>query len=256
MEIIRSKQNPQIKDWKKLRTAKARKKSQSYLIEGSHLAQEALKWKVPVKQWIMTQTYYSQYEEELGQTIQASSITVIDDSLAKELSATVSPQGIFAEVSIEAYHLEELKGGKKFILLDQVQDPGNIGTIIRTADAAAYDAVIVGKGSADIYNDKIIRSTQGSIWHIPIIEMDLTEAMSHLQQANIPVYATSLDRNAKSYKEIEQTAGVAIIVGNEGNGVSDELIQLADQTIYIPMPGHSESLNVAIAAGILIFNFI
>lgn len=256
MEIIKSKQNSQLKGWKKLMTAKARKKSQSYLIEGTHLAQEALKSNVPVKQWIMTQSYYESYIEVLGQSISPSSITVIEDSLAKELSATVSPQGVFAEVKIIQDSLEYLNKGKRFILLDQVQDPGNIGTIIRTADAAAYDAVIVGKGSADIYNDKLIRSTQGSIWHIDVIEMDLLEAINHLKQAQITIYVSTLNNEAKSYKQIQESDSCAIIVGNEGRGVSEEIISMADESIYIPMPGKSESLNVAIAAGILMFHFI
>lgn len=254
-EVIRSKQNASVKAWKKLSTGKGRKKSQSYLIEGTHLAQEAVKWKVNVKQWIMTETYYHNQIEEIKLSADTQNITLIDDSIARDLSDTPSPQGVFAEVNIEVNSAIDLNG-THYLLVDRVQDPGNLGTMIRTADAAAYDGVIIGDGSVDIYNEKVIRSTQGSIWHLPVIEMPLEEAIEKLKVNNIPVYATALHRDALSFKELPTDKPTAIIVGNEGQGVSQSIQDLSDQCIYIPMPGNAESLNVGVATGVLLFHFV
>lgn len=143
--------------------------------------------------------------------------------------------------------------GKKFLLMDAVQDPGNVGTIIRTADAAGFDAVILGRGSADLYNPKVIRSTQGSHFHIAVIEADLSEWLFRLHDEEIPVYGAFLDETAASYDQISRKDSFAIMVGNEGNGISKDLEQHIQHKVYIPIYGKSESLNVAVAAGILMY---
>lgn len=252
-EVIRSKQNAHIKAWKKLLTPKGRKKSKSFLIEGTHLAQETLKWDVPVKHWIITEDYYKNHIQELALPIN-SPINIIDVDVAKELSATQTPQGIFAEVLINNKQTEMIKGSR-YLLVDRVQDPGNLGTMIRTADAAGYDAIIIGEGSVDIYNEKVIRSTQGSIWHLPVLEMPLEKAIEDLKAMGVQILATALNNDAVSYKNIEQNTPVAIIVGNEGQGVSETIQKLSDQLIFIPMGGHAESLNVGVATGILLFHY-
>lgn len=251
-EVIRSKQNTQVKAWKKLLTAKGRKKSKSFLVEGTHLAQETIEWNVPVKQWIITEDYYNNMQE-ISLPVD-SPITLIDVDVAKELSATQTPQGIFAEVVIDEKQTEMVKG-TRYLLVDRVQDPGNLGTMIRTADAAGYDAIIIGEGSVDIYNEKVIRSTQGSIWHLPVIEMSLDKAIEELKAMGVQVLATALNSNAVSYKETAQDTPVAIIVGNEGQGVSEHVQKMSDQLIFIPMAGHAESLNVGVATGILLFHY-
>ena len=253
-EIIRSKQNAQVKAWKKLLTSKGREKSQSFLIEGTHLALEAIEWKVPVKQWIMTEDYYQQNSQALNLS-EDTPITVIDGDIAKELSATQTPQGVFAEVEATEKQ-SELVTGTRYLLVDKVQDPGNLGTMIRTADAAGYDAIIIGEGSVDTYNEKVIRSTQGSLWHLPVIEMPLPKAIEDLKAMGVQVLTTALNKGAISYKETDQTMPVAIVVGNEGQGVSEEIQAISDQLIFIPMPGNAESLNVGVATGILLFHYV
>lgn len=254
-DVIKSKNNPKIKAWKKLLTKKARMITQSYLIEGTHLAKEAIQERAPIHQWIITENYYDEHPEIIELLDTTTEITYVSDSVAKELSATQSPQGIFAIVGMdnsEAFNWN----GSRYLLIDQVQDPGNLGTIIRTADAAAIDGIIIGHGTVDVYNDKVIRSTQGSIWHLPMIEMNLIEAIEQLRNNQVKVFATALHKDAKSYKEINNIEKMALVVGNEGQGVQEVIQELADELTFIPMPGKAESLNVSVASAILLFHFI
>ena len=138
---------------------------------------------------------------------------------------------------------------EKLLLLDRVQDPGNLGTLIRTADAAGVDAIILGEGCADPYNPKVVRATQGSLFHLPLIKADLSEFIDELE---IPVYGTALEE-AIPFKQVEPSETFALLVGNEGQGVSEELLGKTTKNLYIPIYGKSESLNVGIAAGILMY---
>ena len=144
---------------------------------------------------------------------------------------------------------------RKVLLIDAVQDPGNIGTMIRTADAAGMSAVILGKGSADAYSPKTVRSAQGSNFHIPVVRGDLHEWIDRLQDDGVKVFGTSLD-DAISFREVEVSDAFAVIVGNEGAGISPQLLAKTDQNIIIPILGAAESLNVAVAAGILMYAFV
>ncbi|MEH6857153.1 RNA methyltransferase, partial [Priestia megaterium] len=169
----------------------------------------------------------------------------------KLLSDTETPQGIIA-VCFQTKHAEIIHTAQKVLLLDAVQDPGNLGTIIRTADAAGVEAIIVGEGSVDVYNPKVVRSTQGAIFHLPIVKGDLLEMISLLKEREIAVYGTSL-QNGKVYTCVKPSNEFALVVGNEGNGVSEKVLEQTDQNLYIPIYGKSESLNVAIASGILLY---
>jgi len=133
--------------------------------------------------------------------------------------------------------------------LDRVQDPGNLGTLIRTADAAGMDAIILGEGCADPYNPKVVRATQGSLFHLPIIKRNLATFMDEI---DMPLYGTALE-NAIAFKAVEPSETFALLVGNEGQGVSEELLGKTTKNLYIPIYGKSESLNVSIAAGILMY---
>lgn len=144
---------------------------------------------------------------------------------------------------------------RKLLLVDAVQDPGNIGTMIRTADAAGIDAVVLGKGSADAYNPKTLRSAQGSHFHIPIIRGDLADWIEDLQDREVKVYGTAL-QEAVVYTEVETSGSFALIVGNEGSGIHPQLLAKTDQNVIIPILGQAESLNVAVATGILLYQFV
>lgn len=241
--MITSTQNSQVKEWRKLHTKKYRVKTNTFLIEGYHLIEEALK-----SGWTI-ETIIVQQGIELPDWLAEHKYQLIDQQVFAAITQTEAPQGIAAVVRIKD-SAETL--GNYLLLLDQVQDPGNLGTMIRTADAAGFSQVVLGKGTVDLYNDKVIRASQGSIFHIPIIQADLLEFIPALQSQTYTVLASALE-NAVAYDRIEQLEKVALVMGNEGSGIAPEILQLADKCIKIPIYGQAESLNVSIAAGILMY---
>lgn len=246
MKYIQSIQNPQVKQWKKLLTKKERDRSETFLVEGFHLVEEALK-SDQVVEIIVSEKTGEPPRLDTGSV----PITLVTEEISNSLSETEAPQGIYA-VCRQAASEAGLQKAKTFLFIDAVQDPGNLGTMIRTADAAGIDTVIVGHGSVDIFNSKVLRSAQGSHFHLPIIRGDLLEWTSKLAEKNIPVYGTALE-GASLYTEIAPGDSFALIVGNEGNGVSIELLTKTSANLYIPIYGKSESLNVAVATGILLY---
>lgn len=247
MKQIQSVKNPQVKQWKKLLTKKERDKTGTFLIEGFHLIEEALKQREQIVEIIVSDKIELPPRLDFG----SNSITTVTDEISKELSDTETPQGIYA-VCRETVDQTYVEKAKSLLLIDAVQDPGNLGTMIRTADAAGIDAVIVGHGSVDIYNSKVLRSAQGSHFHLPIVRGNLEEWIETLKKRNIPVYGTALE-NAKTYTEIAPQEEFALIVGNEGSGMNKDLLAKTTSNLYIPIYGQSESLNVAVAAGILLY---
>ena len=241
--MITSSQNSQVKEWRKLHTKKYRAKSNTFLIEGYHLIEEALK-----SGWTI-ETIIIQQGIELPNWLAGQKYQLVDKQVFAAITQTEAPQGIAAVVRIKD-SAETL--GNYLLLIDQVQDPGNLGTMIRTADAAGFSQVVLGKGTVDLYNDKVVRASQGSIFHIPIIEADLLEFIPALQSQTYTVLASALE-NAVAYDRIEQLEKVALVMGNEGSGIAPEILQLADKRIKIPIYGQAESLNVSIAAGILMY---
>ena len=252
MKRIESTQNALVKHWKKLVTLrKEREKTGEFIIEGFHLVEEALKHKEQIVQIIVRDGV----EMPLLWPIDGIEIVEVNDAVAKEISETEKSQGIFAHCKVKEYTVDEQASWRKVLLVDAVQDPGNIGTMIRTADAAGIDAVVLGKGCADAYNPKVMRSAQGSHFHIPVVRGELEDWIEDLQEDGVKVYGTSLDE-AISFREIEPTDAFALIVGNEGSGISPQLLAKTNQNIIIPIMGGAESLNVAVAAGILMYAFV
>ncbi|WP_129691841.1 TrmH family RNA methyltransferase [Gottfriedia acidiceleris] len=248
MKQIDSIQNNSVKAWKKLHTKKGRDKAKQFIVEGFHLVEEAIKHDAPILHLLISE------DIDLPSNFSTGSfdITYISKEVSKELSETETSQGIFAIIEFSFVRIDFEKVSK-LLLIDEVQDPGNVGTMIRTADAAGFDGVILGSGTSDLYNAKTIRSTQGSLFHLPILRGDLVEAISNLKDKGITVYGTSL-QNAKPFNEVNVTNRFAIIVGNEGKGVNSTLLSLTDENLYIPIYGKAESLNVGIAAGILMYS--
>lgn len=249
MDIISSTKNEKIKELAKLQTAKGRKKAGLYLLEGEHLVEEAIKEKVPIELIVVSSNRIEDYQYLLEQT--AAHVLVVSEEVFQKLSMTETTQGILAAVKIENQTEPPCSG--HIIVLDAVQDPGNLGTIIRTADAAGFDAVVLGAGTVDLYNDKVIRSMQGSHFHIPVFQADLREYLPVLKKQGVEVAVTALHRDSKDYSILQGKSDVAIVVGNEGQGVSSEVIELADAVVTIPMFGKAESLNVAIASALLMY---
>lgn len=245
MELIESVNNIKIKQIAKLHTRKERKKSNQFLVEGFHLVEEAAKSNIDIEM-ILTVTPDKLTEVMVANSKQQFEITF---KIAEKLSQTEAPQGIYAVCNMPEQTDIMLD---KVLYLDRIQDPGNVGTIIRTADAAGIDAVIIAKGTVDIYNDKVLRASQGSVFHIPVVEMDFEEAKSKVSGK---VFGTSL-QDATDYKQVEPTSKFMLILGNEGQGVDESILNQTDENLYVPIHGKADSLNVAVCAGVLLYHLI
>jgi RNA methyltransferase, TrmH family len=251
MKRIESIQNSLVKHWKKLvLTRKERDKSKEFLVEGLHLVEEALKSENTVLSLIVREGV----ELPANWNIKNVEMVEVNQAVAKEIAETEQSQGVFAYCRQPEYDEEMYSSWTKLLLIDSVQDPGNVGTMIRTADAAGMDAVILGQGSADPYNPKTVRAAQGSNFNIPVVRGDLVHWVQNLKAEGIRVLGTGFN-NASYYTDVEIDSKFALIVGNEGSGVSPELLALADKVVKIPLYGKAESLNVAVATGILLYAY-
>lgn len=240
MEIT-SKTNQKVKQWVRYHQKKYRDEDQKFLIEGEHLIEEAIKH--AAIECIMVR-------KGVKHAFSSYPCYVCSDDVMDKLSMSVSKADIMACVS---YLKAPMKWGNRLVLLDQVQDPGNVGTIIRTACSFGFDGVILSDQAVDLYNEKLIRSTQGALFHIPVWRQSLLEALEICHNHQIPVYATSLHK-AVTLSDMKRVSSCALIFGNEGSGVSPELLAKSDKNIIIEMTAF-ESLNVAVAAGICMYHF-
>ncbi|MGH4139414.1 TrmH family RNA methyltransferase [Clostridium sp.] len=255
MEHILSKDNLLIKDVRKLKEKRYRISSNMFLVEGFRFVEEALDSDFEVLHILISARGELKYENSsLKDKLQKSTkVYSISDSLFKSICDTESPQGIMAVVRSK---LVEIKYDYGFyVLVDKIQDPGNMGTIIRTAHAAGALGVLITKGTVDIYNEKTLRATMGSIFKIPVIcDSDLS-LVQKLRNTGFKLVASSLDTENNFY-DVDLKEKVIISVGNEGNGISEEVYALCDLKIKIPMPGGAESLNAAVAASIMMYEVV
>lgn len=243
MTIITSKANALIKQTKKLHQKKYRTKS--YLIEGWHLVEEAERFGAEFAHVFVT-------EDNLARASHFPHLTIVSKEVLLDLAQSESPQGIVAEVLFGRLVMPDLAKGR-YLILEDVQDPGNVGTLIRTADAAGFDGVIISDKTADIYNAKTLRSMQGSHFHLPISRGNLLAVVNEAQSVGIPVLATTLSTTSVSYKTLPNLPHFLLVMGNEGQGISENMAEQADYLVHIPMAGQAESLNVAVAGGIVMF---
>ncbi|WP_252229237.1 RNA methyltransferase [Clostridium sp. ZBS15] len=251
MIFIESKENTIYKEAKKLKERKNRNKINKYVIEGFRLVNEAIKANLDIDYLILTEVGYEKLDNYIDKNnIENKKVYCIADNLFKDLTSTENPQGIIAIVKMENKNLDFQ--GDFYLFCDKVQDPGNLGTIIRTAHAAGVNGIILSKGTVDIYNEKTIRSTMGSSFYMPIYYDDDFSLIKSLKKDGFKLIVTSLESSKDFFKE-DLKGKTILTVGNEGNGVSDEVLDLADRRVKIPMPGGAESLNVAIATSIIIY---
>lgn len=254
--LITSKDNKVVKDIKKLKEKKAR--NNLFVVEGFKMIDEAIKEKQKIDLIVMNENFKDDKDfNRVNELLKKHNIKNIEvtNSIFKTLTDVVTPQGVLAIVNKNDIENDIDYSQEYFLVLDEIQDPGNLGTIIRTADAAGIKQIIVSKNTVDCYSSKVIRSTMGSIFRIKIIEVDnLVEELKTLQKKNVKIVVTSLDAN-KSIYEINYNR-TAVVIGNEANGVSKEVQKVADEKVKIPMLGKSESLNAGIAAGIMMYEYI
>ncbi len=252
VKIIESAKNDWVKQIKKLEKKKYRDLENQYVIEGEHLVEEALKYGGDINCVMVSEDSITKYQYLLDMIDESKQVQVSKEVI-KHISTLPSPQPIIAIVG-KKNKVETITKTEHVLLLDNVQDPGNVGTMIRTADAAGFSKVILGKGTVDIYSPKVVRSMQGSQFHIELEENELSTVINELKISGYSVYGTELNEEAVPFSQINSVDKVAILMGNEGQGVSKELLDITDQNIFIPMKGNAESLNVAVAAGIVMFS--
>lgn len=252
--MITSTQNPKIKYIHALQNGqKERKADKVFVVEGAKMIMEApKKW---IKEVIVSKTYYESVAvADLGNI----PYEVVSDSVFKHISTSVTPQGILGVLSQQSLAFEELiKKPLSFVIaVENLQDPGNLGTILRTADAAGVDAVLLSKGCVDLYNPKVVRATMGSIYRVPVItNISLTDALPSIKEIGIPVYAAHL-KTDNYYDSLDYRKAACFLIGNEGKGLSDEVSKLATDYVKIPIIGQAESLNASIAAAILMYEVV
>lgn len=241
--MITSVQNSVIKNIKKLHQKKYRKQTNQFLVEGHHLVNEAYMSEFTIDKLII------RADTDLPEWAKKQSVLYVTDEVFEVITQTETPQGIAAVVN--KYEFINEKEGH-VLLLDAIQDPGNLGTIIRTAEAAGFRKVVLGQGTVDPYNDKVLRATQGSIFYIPIIESEITKEISKLKENDYEIWAATLENSTVYYKE-KVTSLVGLIIGNEGAGINSALVEESDKNVKIPIYGRTESLNAGIASGILMY---
>ena len=252
--MITSTSNARVKELVQLqKKSKVRNEQGVFLVEGVKMYQE-----IPQEQLVkvyVSETFADKQKEQINRLKDRRKLEYLSDHVFQYVSDTKTPQGILCVVRQSSYCLEDILEAEDahLLVLDNLQDPGNLGTILRTAEGAGVTGIIISKESVDIYNPKVIRSTMGSIYRVPFVYVeDLKEAIEKVKAHGIFTYAAHLD-GKNSYDKEDYTKKTAFLIGNEGNGLRKEIADLADTWIRIPMQGQVESLNAAIATSVLMF---
>ena len=248
--MITSTSNAQIKNViNLLKKSKDRKAQGLFVVEGKRMFEET------PKERIRSIFVSESYEKENKDSLSGYSYELVSDEVFSHMSDTKTPQGVMALVRMTDCTIEDMLvcDAPLIMVLENLQDPGNLGTIIRTAEGAGVDGIIMTAGTVDIYNPKVIRSTMGAMYRMKLSYTDsLAEAVKKLREKGITTYAAHL-KGAVDYVDCDYTKGTAFFIGNEGNGLSDEAAELSDRRIIIPMKGSLESLNAAVSGAILMY---
>lgn len=259
MVCITSSHNQIVKEIRLLKDRHEREEKGLYFVEGVRIVEEALKDDAGIAYTVMTEEFAAGGNGKLAAILEENGLRtyLLPDRLFKEISDTGTPQGILAVMRLDRPDIGRafLKGGL-IVILDSIRDPGNMGAIIRTADAAGFEGVIVSEGCVDVYNPKVLRSTMGSIFHTPVYNArSASEAIIAARSEGFKVFASHLDGGLSIY-DADLSAPAALVVGSEAEGVSAGAARLTDCLLKIPMPGRAESLNASVAAGIVMFEAV
>ena len=257
MQIISSKDNELIKHIKKLKEKKYRDLSKEFIIEGIKLIKEAIEEKANIKQIIICENCENSdiIPKELMYEVAKYECIYVTESILKSISDVNTPQGILAIIGIENKEMQIDYSPDIIVALDDIQDPGNLGTILRTIDSVGLNQILVSKGTADCYNPKVIRSTMGAIFRVKIIECeDLFQTLKEVRKHKFDIVITSLKAENSIY-DINYSKKV-IVIGNEANGVEKKIQDISDLKVKIPMLGKTESLNASVATGIVLYEYV
>ena len=257
MQVISSKDNELIKHIKKLKDKKHRDESNEYIIEGVKLIEEAVKEKARIKKIIVCEDTTRTYEipTHIMYEIAKYECVYVTNKVFASITQVTNPQGIMAiiekgDTNVQIDYTQDI-----IVALDDVQDPGNLGTILRTVDSIGLNQIIVSKGTADAFNSKVVRSTMGAIFRVKIIEVEnLPQAIKEMRKHHFKLMVTSLQTENSIY-DIDFNKKI-IVIGNEANGVSKEIQDMADEKAKIPMLGRTESLNASVAAGVVMYEYV
>jgi TrmH family RNA methyltransferase len=237
--------------------AKAREKQGIFVVEGWKMFDEAVKAGILVKAYVSNNFYHTKLQEN-PQYFTGIDYEIVTDSVFKEVSDTKTPQGIMGTVRKPEYSLERMIGTEEafLLLLEDIRDPGNLGTMIRTAECAGITGIVLNSTCVDIYNPKVIRSTMGSVYRVPIYRAeDFKSTLEKIKNRKIVIFAAHLMGKTYDTEGLFQDK-CAFLIGNEANGLSDKTASMADLLIKIPMAGKAESLNAAVAAAILMYEAV
>jgi len=257
MQTITSKDNELIKHIRKLKDKKYRDESNEYVVEGVKLVEEAVKENAKIKQIIVCEDTTRTYEIPTHIMLEIAKYECISvsDKIFNIITQVTNPQGIMAIIEKNAQNAKIDYTQDIIVVLDDVQDPGNLGTILRTVDSIGLNQIIVSKGTADAFNSKVVRSTMGAIFRIKIIEVEnLAQAIKEMKKHHFKLMVTSLQTKNSIY-DIDFYKKI-IVIGNEANGVSKEIQDMADEKAKIPMLGRTESLNASVAAGVVMYEYV
>lgn len=253
METITSIKNDKIKELRKLYQKKYRKSKSQFILEGLRLIRGAYKSGADLEKIFLTKDYYENHKSESFIINNENKIVYVSDNLISEVADTDNPQEIIAVVNEPQTNLDEVLNKEYILVLDRIQDPGNMGTIFRTAAAAGFQSIIISKGSVDVFNLKVLRSSVGAIYSLPFVkDIELNELTESLKEQALTTYAADLNTD-NYYNEISYGTPLALILGNEAGGIRSEILDLADEKIKIPLKSNIESLNAGVAAGVIMF---
>ena len=257
LKEINSRDNNTIKKIRSLQTRAGRKKSGLFFIEGTRIVDEALSAAPEQILFIViSKTYEETHDLKALEYLKNYDCSIVPDSLFRELSDTETPQGILAVMKISGIKANDFSFKEYYVLiLDNVRDPGNIGTILRTAEAMGFDSIFLTKGCADIYSPKVLRSTMGSVFRIKLYANCDIADINLLKKNNYSIISTSLDESSVILDAVDTQKKLAVVIGSEADGVSKELLSISDIQVKIPMKGKTESLNAAVAAAIVMYYF-
>lgn len=250
--MITSTNNEKVKKIAKLLTsAKSRREEGLFVVEGARIVRE-----IPVSR--IKECYVVDGYANKDQLPADINVEIVSQQVMKKMSGTMNPQGVLCLVSIEENTFEDFlashaEGKVRLLVLENLQDPGNIGTMIRTAEGAGFDAIVADDRTVDVYNPKVTRSTMGSLFRVPVIYTDdLAGAIKKMQDSKVQIYAAHLNGEC-DYTQVQYGPRTAVMIGNEGNGLSEEISALSDTLVKIPMSGRVESLNAAVAAALMMY---
>lgn len=257
MQVISSKDNEFIKHIKKLKDKKYRDLNKEFIIEGIKLIKEAIEEKADIRQIVICENCQNLdiIPKELMYEIAKFECVYVTEKIFNSISDVNTPQGILAIIGRDTGEIEIDYSQDIIVALDDIQDPGNFGTILRTVDSIGLNQILVSKGTADCYNPKVVRSTMGAIFRVKIIECeDLQKTLKEVKKHKFELIVTSLQTENSIY-DIDYSKKI-IVIGNEANGVEQKIQDMADIKVKIPMLGKTESLNASVATGIILYEYV